>query len=648
MLDRNILRALLKKYPAAIKPSGSGPIYVKCENENGILVLNYYLRDEKAPLEKDLLLKYTHFVAESDFKTFDHDKNEWKKSKITCSTPVIDKKDIAKAFEAGSVSFNGKAYDSDKNKLIDDIYSHEAAIQKKRLTMSQMKEAAAFEEFNSLIPPPDMAFFDWAKNEVLPSYIIYNNKEHNAKCTFCGHEFVLKNTEKLKRNMIKECPNCHKKCKSLPGGHYRIDDTRYAAYADRYGDGMIVRYFELYQSVNEKRSVFEYARDFYDRHGNISSYYFDSFKNCGYRGFLPEKEVRRRPYYITPPFKGWTAQAEFFFPSREYIKDSPYKYIFLSSEYDSPALGELVKSNVYNYIYKSMKFPVLEALIKCGYFNIARLILENECNGRDLAPYIKVNKREASPVKALGLPKHVLKRLKSAGLITTNMFYEIQRLLRRDRSIDESVLEFILKYNPRSKETDLIMGMGKCLKTLNYINRQSELNNIIALRDYYDYLVTLRRLNMPLASERRFPQNLMAAHDEVMAMYKAEETRNKAQRYEKLYEELKSFYPTKTIQGLTFILPKSIPELTHEGEAQHNCVGRIYLTRILDRESVVLFVRKSDSPLVPYITLELNPVTKSIVQCRYKYNKPCGEDITAIVNKYVEIIRAIRQSRLAA
>ena len=218
---------------------------------------------------------------------------------------------------------------------------------------------------------------------MLPSYLIYNNKLHSARCTFCGHEFVLGKTEKLKRNMLRECPCCHKKCTSLPGGHYKIDDTRYAAYADKFGDGMVVRYFELYQSRNEKRSVFEYARDFYDSQGNISSYYFDSYKNCGYIGFLPEKEVRRRPYYITPPFKGWTAQAECFLPSRENIKDSPYKYIFLDSEHDSPAFSELVKSNVYNYIYKSMKFPVLETLIKSGYFNVARLILENDCNRQD-------------------------------------------------------------------------------------------------------------------------------------------------------------------------------------------------------------------------------------------------------------------------
>ena len=648
MLDKKTLKTLLKKYPAARKSSGSGPIYVKCENTGDILVLNYYLRDDKAPLGKDLLLKYTHFVTTDDFKTFDHDKNEWKQSKITCSTPVIDKNDITEAFEAGCISFNGKDYDTDKTKLIDDIYSYEAEIQRKRLTISQLKKAETFEEFNSLVPPPDKAFLNWAKNEVLPSYLIYNNKLHSARCTFCGHEFVLGKTEKLKRNMLRECPCCHKKCTSLPGGHYKIDDTRYAAYADKFGDGMVVRYFELYQSRNEKRSVFEYARDFYDSQGNISSYYFDSYKNCGYIGFLPEKEVRRRPYYITPPFKGWTTQAEFFFPSRENIKDSPYKYIFLSSEYDSPAFSELVKRNVYNYIYKSMRFPVLEALLKSGYFNIARLILENDCNKQDLAPYIKVNKSEASPFKALGLPKYVFKRLKSAGLITTNMFYEIQRLYSRVSFIDESVLEFILKYNPRSKETDLIMGMGKYSKTLNYLTRQFELNNDLELRDYYDYLITLKRLYMPLNTERRFPQNLMAAHDEVMAMYKAEAAKDKAPRYKKLYKELKVFYPRKTIQGLTFILPKSILELAHEGEAQHNCVGRLYISRILDRESVVLFVRKSESPHIPFVTLELDPITQSIVQCRYKYNKPCGEDITAIVNKYIEKIRKTNQNRLAA
>ena len=187
MLDRKTLKTLLKKYPAARKSSGSGPIYVKCENTGDILVLNYYLRDDKAPLGNDLLLKYTHFVTTDDFKTFDHDKNEWKQSKITCSTPVIDKNDITEAFEAGCVSFNGKTYDTDKTKLIDDIYSYEAEIQRKRLTISQLKKAETFEEFNSLISPPDKAFLNWAKNEVLPSYIIYNNKLHNARCTFCGH-----------------------------------------------------------------------------------------------------------------------------------------------------------------------------------------------------------------------------------------------------------------------------------------------------------------------------------------------------------------------------------------------------------------------------------------------------------------------------
>ena len=181
-----------------------------------------------------------------------------------------------------------------------------------------------------------------------------------------------------------------------------------------------------------------------------------------------------------------------------------------------------------------------------------------------------------------------------------------------------------------------------------YLTRQFELNNDLELRDYYDYLITLKRLYMPLNNERRFPQNLMAAHDEVMAMYKAEAAKDKTPRYKKLYKELKEFYPRKTIQGLTFILPKSILELTHEGEAQHNCVGRLYITRILDRESVVLFVRKSESPHIPFITLELDPITNSIVQCRYKYNKPCGEDITAIVNKYIEKIRNINQNRLAA
>lgn len=648
MLDKQYLKFLITKYPAAIIHNGSGTIFITTQNEADILVLNYYIKEETAPLSRCFILKYTHFVSEDDFTTFDYETKQWKKAKINYSTPSIRYAHSVPCFEKNTILFNGKTYTDNKSALIDDVLSFEAQILTKRLVKKQLKEAEIFEEFNSLIPTPNDDFVAWAKSEVLPSYIIYNNKSHTARCTFCGHEFSLGKNEKLKRSIEKSCPHCQKICTCLPSGNYTIRDTRYAAYADAFGDGMIVRYFELFQNKDEKRYIFEYSRDYYDKNGNVQSYYYDSYKNTGYMGFLPEQVVRKRAYFITPPFKGWTTAASFYFNSRKNLMNTPYKYLFLSEAHDCDAFKELVNSNIYAYIYKSLKYPALESLIKRGNFNIARLIMENNCDKHTLAPFIKVKAMEPSPTKALGLSKTIVNKLRTANTLTLWMFYEVQRIYERDGALDDAALDFILKFSPREEETDLIMGMGKCRKTLNYFLKQQKLDSRLTIRDYYDYLITCKKLSYPLTSDIRFPQHLMAAHDEVTILYNKEKDEDKNIRFKKLYKELSSTYPELAIDGLLFILPKSPTELTHEGEAQHNCVGRLYINRMLERQSVVMFLRKADSPDIPYITLEINPITNSVVQCRYKFNKPCGEDINNIVEKYLKIQHTKKIKSIAA
>ena len=648
MLDKQYLKSLIIKYPAAIIYNGSGNIFITTHNEADILAINYYIKEKSAPLSRCFILKYSHFVSEDDFTTFDLETKQWKKAKINYSTPSIRTAQSVPLFEKSTISFNGKTYIDNKSALIDDILSFEADILSTRLVKKQLKEAEKFEKFNLLVPAPDKDFVTWAKSEVLPSYIIYNNKSLSAKCTFCGHAFPLGKTERLKRGMQKACPHCQRLCTCLPSGHYTIKDTRYAAYADSFGDGMIMRYFELFQNKDEKRYIFEYARDYYDKNGNVQSYYFDSYKTCGYMGFLPEKVVRKRAYFITPPFKGWTTAASFYFDSRKNLINTPYKYLFLSEAHDCDAIKELVNSNIYAYIYKSLKYPALESLIKCGNYNIAKLIIENNCDEHTLAPFIKVKALESSPMRALGLSKYILNRLRTAETLTLKMLSEVQRIFERDGALHDAALDFILKFSPREEETDLIMGMGKCRKTLNYFLNQQRQYPRLFVRDYYDYLITCKKLSIPLTSENRFPQSLMAAHDEVAILYNKEKSKDKNIRFKKLYKELSSNYPDLSIDGLLFILPKSPTELTHEGEAQHNCVGRLYIDRMLERQSVVMFIRKKEAPHTPFITLEINPITKSIVQCRYKYNKPCGEDINSIVNKYLKTLHTKTRMPIAA
>ena len=98
----------------------------------------------------------------------------------------------------------------------------------------------------------------------------------------------------------------------------------------------------------------------------------------------------------------------------------------------------------------------------------------------------------------------------------------------------------------------------------------------------------------------------------------------------KKYEQLE-------INDLIIRLPKNVSEIIAEGVIQHNCVGALYIDRILNRRSDILFVRKKDSPEEPYVTLEV--FDNKIVQCRYRYNELCGKEITDSVEEYLNIIR---------
>ena len=81
MLDKQYLKSLITKYPAAIIHNGSGTIFITTQNEADILVLNYYIKEETAPLSRCFILKYSHYVSEDDFTTFDLETKQWKKAK---------------------------------------------------------------------------------------------------------------------------------------------------------------------------------------------------------------------------------------------------------------------------------------------------------------------------------------------------------------------------------------------------------------------------------------------------------------------------------------------------------------------------------------------------------------------------------------
>ena len=71
-------------------------------------------------------------------------------------------------------------------------------------------------------------------------------------------------------------------------------------------------------------------------------------------------------------------------------------------------------------------------------------------------------------------------------------------------------------------------------------------------------------------------------------------------------------------------------ELRKEGESLRHCVAT-YAKRVVQKRTLILFVRKSDSPDKPFYTLEWNG---DVVQCRGFSNKDMTDDVMEFVEKF--------------
>lgn len=79
--------------------------------------------------------------------------------------------------------------------------------------------------------------------------------------------------------------------------------------------------------------------------------------------------------------------------------------------------------------------------------------------------------------------------------------------------------------------------------------------------------------------------------------------------------------------------PNDLKDLENEGRELKHCVST-YLKKIVNGDSIVLFLRKKDSPIDPFFTVEINPKSNMLIQCRTLSNKS-DEEISTIVNDFI-------------
>lgn len=136
------------------------------------------------------------------------------------------------------------------------------------------------------------------------------------------------------------------------------------------------------------------------------------------------------------------------------------------------------------------------------------------------------------------------------------------------------------------------------------------------LSQYDDYMDMCKRLHKDTADAMIYkPRNLKHRHDQAVAQIEAIEAQVKAEEYSKKYAEaenvLGQIREKYSYSGQEYFIkvPEKIVDIVTEGRCLHHCAGSTdrYFDRIKQRETYIVFLRKTLEPDIPFYTIEVEP-----------------------------------------
>lgn len=305
------------------------------------------------------------------------------------------------------------------------------------------------------------------------------------------------------------------------------------------------------------------------------------------------------------------------------------------------------------YMYLYSEYPVVELLVKMGYYGLIFGLMDNIC-----CSYKRIDiKTKVSQLSNL------LNQTTKGSASLTIPNYIGTFLNAKNASIEEYLAWASLnEYSPISKDNFEKFVESEAYWYLNYYDQLRNIPNIIkygyTLNQCTKYIMTqyfkgdkwsinnpkgiefgrtnrmnqliflwkdyLQSCELIAIEPDKFPQDIKKAHDDIMVAYNAVKNEITDKKL-KAISEIYSSYKT-TSKQYDIVFPKSVTDFVNEGNEMHNCVGG-YANRVEKGDCRIFFIRKIDDLSKSYITAECTK--KGLGQLFYRNNTP--------VNNYTEI-----------
>ena len=503
----------------------------------------------------------------------------------------------------------------------------------------------------SRLKPHGKRFEQWAKNEILPKYIIYKYRKGantiKGICTACGNDVEVLGA---KHNLSYICPACHKSVTLKSVGKARsISDRATVLRFDRIDENeLALRTFKVYWHYSCGHACYEFhesARTFiqWDKSGTCSAkrYWNSNVSEGGTtwrHGLRPQYGCWQKSFEADTEGILWTRNVS------AALRGTPWQYSEIGSFFGHARIS----NDAEEYLAQYLRKPCIEYLVKLRLFRLASYLVYRYDNvlkmghkrnalcpeGRQFQEVLGVGTEDLPLMQELDISYTqlcILQSMRRTGMLPSNELllwcdkYRIDRLQDISTPLKYMTPHKLVRYATEQFEANKLPDGAFYYRGAGF----SSISQMLG--DYRDYLFMCEGQGYDMKNPFvLFPKDMQTAHDRVMKLSDSKKMKIYNKQIVEQYAENTMRYGFKR-DGLMIVAPKSAREITREGQSLHHCVGN-YVGRMATQECVILFLRKEDAPNKSFCTIEVSD--GRIQQARANMNTDPPPDAEKFLEKW--------------
>ncbi len=480
----------------------------------------------------------------------------------------------------------------------------------------------------------EFLFFRIAEGDEL-DWIFELKNGYEMYCTACRAYFFEERGRKHPASDYDKCPNCghtitprrwkDRKCLNGIKFAYHIFQKANGTSTDVWFRSFQVTCNRDFEE-NDKYELFEYARVLFSEDGAKR---WVRSRNW-IEGVKPWKEVKFIRFKNWCPTLGIVRKNFFAGNIKEEIEGSCLKYSMAEEAFEK--LHDPIE-----YLSLYLRYPACEYLWKMG---LGRFLVEREqYYGNEF--WKAVNLKAKKPDQLLrGLGKKELKIVKTDNHILIADLLKYREL--KGKGVckpDSESFQYVRGLRVAAANIDTLASQAHTtpLQLRRYHEKQAKRSghSIIAIiADHRDYLRQLQEIGAENGDT--LPNDLAAAHERLSARLR-KTVDSKLNFWFRIRRRL--LKQLKFRDGSLFIRSvDSVQEITKEGEMQRNCVAG-YAKSHANGQTAIFVLRKKEKPSESWHTVELNPKTLNVIQCRGCRNSNAAPEASEFIRKWTGILK---------